>query len=211
MDFSRIDITLGDRLNSGQSKAIIKPTEAEKVYLEIAFNRFYDLFDELMNDDFWEKESWVRFSKVSQIFAVYSELLNYEPIAYVLETIKISRPPLEAEIGSSLFKFIRNVLTHFPLYSSWDEVWVTKELINWHKEGLTIDSFLIKYSGQPQVKYRFWDADKKLMTYTTICFPNKYDDNKIHLKDIITEKEGVKFSIVMMKTILNTQVERDGE
>ena len=40
----------------------------------------------------------------------------------------------------------------------------------------------------------------------TIKFPNKYDDSKIYLKDIISEKDGVKFSFIMMRNILNTQV-----
>lgn len=46
------------------------------------------------------------------------------------------------------------------------------------------------------------------MTYLTISFPEIYDNNsKIYLKNIISEKEGVKFSLILMKQILNTQVE----
>ena len=43
-------------------------------------------------------------------FGVYFELLNYEPLRWVLENIKISRPTMAAEIARELFKFIRNVL-----------------------------------------------------------------------------------------------------
>ena len=81
------------------------------------------------------------------------------------------------------------------------KVWISKELINWQKEGLTIDRFLKKFSGHDEIKYRFWEADKKLMTYMSIRFPEKYDDNKIYLKDIISEKDGVKFSFIMMRNI----------
>jgi len=45
------------------------------------------------------------------------------------------------------------------------------------------------------------------MTYISIRFPGEYDKNRIFLRDIISEKEGVKFSLIMMRQILNTQVE----
>jgi hypothetical protein len=46
------------------------------------------------------------------------------------------------------------------------------------------------------------------MTYLSINFPAEYSsDCKVFLKDIITEKEGVKFSFILMKQILDTQVE----
>lgn len=184
-----------------------RPTKSEELFLNLGFNKFYDLFEELMDDNFWEKESWYRFSKVSQVFAVYTELIMYKPFKYVFDNIKENRPPMESEIGGVLFKFVRNILAHFPLYESWDTVWVNKELVNWQKQGLTVDKFLIKYVGHNEVKYRFWEEEKKKMTYMSIKFPTTYDDTKIYLKDIISEKDGVKFSLIMMKNILNTQVE----
>lgn len=184
-----------------------RPTKSEELFLSLGYNRFYDLFDEIMDDGFWGKEDWYRFSRVSNIFAVYAELLTYEPFKYVLESIKTQRPPMEAEIGGPLFKFIRNIFAHFPVFEKWNDVWVSKELVNWQKEGLTIDRFLKKYSGHEEVKYRFWEADKKKMTYLSINFPKEYSANKIYLKDMVDEKDGVKFSLVMMRQILNTQVE----
>lgn len=188
-----------------------RPNKSEKLFLSLGYNRFYDLFDEIMMDDFWAKEDCYRFGKVSSIFAVYAELLAYEPFKHVLEALKRQRPPMESEIGGPLFKFVRNIIAHFPVFETWDEVWVSKELVNWQREGLTIDRFLKKYAGHDEVKYRFWEADKKRMTYMSIRFPEKYDNNKIYLKDMIEEKDGVKFSLIMMRQILNTQVESVGE
>lgn len=186
----------------------LKPTASELQFLTLAYNRFYDLFDEVMNDSFWEKDDWERFSKIKQAYSIYAELLNYEPIKWVIEKLKTARPPMESEIGSELFKFVRNVVSHFPFFTKWDEVWINKPIINWYKEGQTIDKFLKKYEGKPEVKYRFWEADKKRMTYLTITFPPEYsDESKIFLKDIISEREGVKFSFILMKQIINTQVE----
>jgi len=76
-----------------------RPNKSEELFLGLGYNRFYDLFDEIMAEGFWKREGWYRFSKVSNIFAVYSELLTYEPFRYVLEELKKSRPPMESEIG----------------------------------------------------------------------------------------------------------------
>ncbi len=185
----------------------IRPSKSEELFLSLGYNRFYDLFDEIMEDDFWEKEDWYRFSKVSNIFAIYAELLTYKPFKYVFEALGKQRLPMESEIGGPTFKFVRNVLAHFPVFETWDDVWVSKDLVNWQKEGLTIDRFLKKYSGHEGVKYRFWEVDKKRMTYISIRFPGEYGENKIYLKDMIAEKDGAKFSLIMMRKILDTQVE----
>ncbi|MBG9990970.1 hypothetical protein [Pseudoalteromonas sp. NZS37] len=175
----------------------LRPTSKEEVFLSLAYNRFYDLADEIIEDSFWEQEDWYRFSKVINLFSVYAELLAYEPFKYVLETIKKQRPPMESEIGGPLFKFIRNTFAHFPLFESWNEVWLTKGLVNWQKEGLTIDRFLKKYAGHTEIKYRFWEAEKKKMTYMSINFPKHYDDNKIYLSEILSEKEKLTVTPIL--------------
>ena len=186
----------------------LRPNDSEVEFLNLAYNRFYDLFEEIFDDSFWEKSDWERFSKVSQTFSIYAELLNYEPLKWVIEELKTKRPPMEYEIGSELFKFVGYVLSHFPFFDKWDDVWVGKSIINWYKEGQTIDKFLKKYEGKNEVKYRFWEPEKKAMTYLKISFPEIYNDNsKVFLKNIIPEKDGVKFSLILMKQILNTQVE----
>jgi len=189
-------------------KKELRPNKSELAFLTLSYNRFYDIFEEAINDSFWEKDEWYRFSKVKDVFAVYSELLNYEPIKWIIENIKESRPPMEAEIGSELFRFIRNIITHFPFFDSWNDVWVNKSIINWYKKEQSIDKFIKKYLGREPVKYRFWEKDKKKMTYLSINFPKEYEnDTKIFLKDILSEKDGIKFSFILMKQILDTQVE----
>lgn len=186
----------------------LRPTEAEKEFLNLAYNRFYDIFEEVMTDSFWKKRGNYRFSRIKDGFTVYAELLSYEPIQWVIEYLRKARPPMEAEIGGELFKFIRNVVSHFPFFDTWDEVWIKKSVINWNKDGQSIDKFLKKYSGKNVVKYRFWEPKKRKMTYLNINFPQKYEDGLIHLKEILSEMEGVKFSFILMKQIIDTQVEK---
>jgi hypothetical protein len=109
----------------------IKPNKSELKFLNLAYNRFYDLQEEIFDDEFWAKDAKYRYFKIKEIFSVYIELLNYKPIKHVIGQIKIKRPPLEAEISSNLFKFIRNLVSHFPFFDSWDDIYFDKELINW--------------------------------------------------------------------------------
>ncbi len=188
----------------------LKPNKTEKLFLTIAYNRFYDIFDEVMEDSFWRKRKTYRFSKIKDGFSVYTELLNYEPIKHTVKKLKITRPPMESEIGGELFKIVRNIILHFPFFNTWDDIWFNKEIINWNKPNQTIDKFFEKYKGSRTIKYRFWQHSKKKMTYLSINFPPRYNKNtKVYLKDILTEKDGVRFSFILMKQILDTQVVQD--
>jgi hypothetical protein len=185
-----------------------RPNQAEAKYLIQAYNAFYDIFEEILTDSFWEKDKYYKFCKVKDAFSIYAELLNYPPLQQVIEYLKNNRPPMEAEIGSELFKFVRNVIAHFPFFGSWEEVWIDKDIVNWYKEGLSIDKFLRKYEGHEVVKYRFWEAKKKLMTYISISFPRDYTKGEqVFLREILSEKDGIKFSVIFMKRVIDTQVD----
>lgn len=187
----------------------LRPIKAEKELLTLAYNRFYAVFEEIITEGFWERDEYYRFSTIKDVFSIYAELLNYTPIKWVIEYLKKNRPPMEAEIGSEVLAFIRNVIIHFPFFQSWAEVWINKDLVNWHKEGQSIDRFLAKYQGHEPIKYRFWEAEKKKMSYITVNLATGYTEgSKVFLRDILSEKDGVKFSLTFMKRILDTQVEK---
>ena len=73
------------------------------------------------------------------------------------------------------------------------------------------ESSKIKIDDKGTIKYRIWEKSKKLMTYIFINFPEEYNDNIIFLKDIVSEKEGIKLCICFMKEILDVQVDSDEE
>ena len=104
-----------------------------------------------MNYDFFNISEETRFFYIINIVNIYSELLTYEPINHFIKYIKEERSPMEAEISSELFKFIRNIFAHFPVFKSWNEVWVDYELITWSKEDGFINKFLKKYVGKSEV------------------------------------------------------------
>jgi len=192
----------------------IKPNKKEQIVLNLFYSRFYDLYEEISSEDFFKENPGIRFYKIREIFSVYKELLSYDSIKYSLKYMKSGgRPPLEGIIAEDLFSFIRNILLHFPVFNSWNDVYITKNLATWNKKG-TIHKFLlkctkIKIDQKGIVKYRIWEHSKKKMTYIKISFPEQYSDGKcIYLKDIISEKDGVKFCIFLMKQILDIQTEK---
>ena len=188
----------------------LRPNEAETAFLQIAYNRFYDLYDEVMSDAFWLRDDYYRYSRVSSGFAIYSEISTYEPLKWVFKEMKTKRPPGEAEIATDLFRFVRNTLFHFPFYDKWLDVWISGKLASWNTANSSIDRFLRNYAGRPIMKYRYWEPDRKQMTYLQVRFPTDYSpETKVFLRDILDEKEGAKFSYIMMKRIINTQVEND--
>jgi len=47
------------------------------------------------------------------------------------------------------------------------------------------------------------------MSYITVNLPTGYTEgSKVFLRDILSEKDGVKFSLTFMKRILDSQVEK---
>ncbi len=58
----------------------IRPTRVEKELLTLAYNKFYDIFEGVFSDSFWEKDAYYRFSRTKDAFSIYSELLNYPPL-----------------------------------------------------------------------------------------------------------------------------------
>ena len=179
--------------------------------LTLFYNKFYDLYDEIIDDNFLKENANIRFFKLKEAFSIYKELLNYKPIKEYIQWMKKGgRPPLEGIIANDVFSFIRNLLLHFPIFNTWDEVYVNKNLATWSKVG-QIDKFLnncinIKIDGEGKVHYRIWEEEKKKMTYFSINFPEKYEENNIYLKDFISEKVGMKFCMALMREILDKQV-----
>ncbi|MCF7834324.1 MAG: hypothetical protein K9L98_03315 [Candidatus Pacebacteria bacterium] len=192
----------------------IKPSKKERIALELFYNRFYDLYDELSKKEFFKEKPEYRFYKIREIFSIYKELVGYEPIQHYIKYVKSGgRPPLEGLVIDDLFSFVRNLLLHFPIFDDWDSVYINKDLATWNKAA-TIHKFLqkssqIKIDDEGIIKYRIWEKDKKLMTYIQFHLPEEYSNNNIFLKDIISEKEGVKLSISFMRQVLDTQVYSD--
>ncbi|SMF78960.1 hypothetical protein SAMN05661091_1644 [Paenibacillus uliginis N3/975] len=58
----------------------LKPNNAELQFLNLSYSTFYNIYKEILKDDFWNKDQYYRFSRARDAFSIYAELLNYEPI-----------------------------------------------------------------------------------------------------------------------------------
>lgn len=189
-----------------------RPNEAEKEALSLFYNRFYDLYDEIVEDSFGNNDANIRFYKLREAFSIYKELSSYQPIKeYLIWMKKGGRPYFEGIIADDLFSFIRNLLLHFPVFDTWDEVYINKNLATWSKVG-QIDKFLSKgiegqIDGKRSVKYRIWEERNQKITYFSVDFPEKYDSTNVYLKDILSEEVGMKFCMALMRKIIDTQIE----
>ena len=147
-----------------------------------------------------------RLHKIKDFFSIYTEMLSYPPIKNHIEFVEKTRPPMESVIVSEVVKFIRNILAHFPFFTTWDDIYFTKQLINWASEGKSIDRFLNRYQGHEDVQYRFKERESGKWSYSTIRFPKEYNDDKFFLKDMINEKDGILLCAVLMFGVVSSQI-----
>lgn len=92
------------------------PTATEERLLSLGYSRFLDLYEEITDDKFWQEEAGLRLAKIKDICSVYTELLKYPPLEYVLANAK---RPHYALIGRDFTSFLRNLLLHFPYFKNW--------------------------------------------------------------------------------------------
>lgn len=185
---------------------ITHPTQNEIEFLNLSFNRFLDLFGEIMSDKFLEEKPKLRFFKTKELFAIYSEILKYPPVQWLIES---NKRPSHSEVGRDLFKLIRHILMHFPFFEEWTHVWIKQSLVNLYStRPQFIDQFLSMNEGKEPLKYRFWEERTKKMTYLSVNFPTDYTrGEKIYLYHLLPEKDGIKFAAIFMWDILKVQVE----
>ena len=185
---------------------IIHPNLIEKLPLQLAYNRFFNIFDEFMSEKFWNLSPEIRLFKIKNCFEIYTELLKYEPIICYLNYLETHRPKEESFIAEEYFAFIRNILNHFPYFNSWNDIYITEKLSTWNNpKNSSIIKFLKNNYDKKTVKYRIWNKKQKKMIYMDINFP-KSTNTKIFIKDLISERNGMLFCMVLMKKVLNSQL-----
>lgn len=185
---------------------LLKPNESELMFLQLAYNSFYDLYELYFS---WaELNEKQKYDIILKIYSIFSECLKYEPIKHYLSFLEKNRPEWDI-ISLKFFEIIRHIIIHFPFFNSWNEVYFNRKIILWSWNHSKIDKFFIQNEWKEQFKWRIWDNYNKKMDYWyTINFPKNYSKNEnIYLKDLIDENLWVEFSLIMIKKVLDTQVE----
>lgn len=132
-----------------------------------------------------------KFEVIKQLASLVSELLDKDGIKKkLIEFANTSTVNGEDnEIKIETFDLIRNILIHFPIFESWDEICISKKLLKWNtdKNGQIIKYF--EKNCNKSFKYRFFlnENDEWIERHTiTVTIPELNDDNTIYLKDILS-------------------------
>ena len=135
-----------------------------------------------------------KFELIKSLASLTSELLDAEEIndkmMEIAESSKNNGDNIEDKFET--FKMIRNVLNHFPIFKSWDEIYVSKDLLYWNEPGFSqINRY---FETEKQMSYRIylnenneWVEKKKIDINVPLL--GKY--NKIYLKDILSIDDAI--------------------
>jgi len=144
--------------------------------------------------DGYEHNNNKKFQLIKSIASITSELLDTaeinEKMIEIAEISKINGDNVKDKFET--FKMIRNVLNHFPIFDSWDEIYVSSELINWNNPKYS--KILEYFKTEKEMSYRIyllegdeWVEKKKI----DIKVPQLGKYNKIYLKDIISLEDVI--------------------
>ncbi len=141
-----------------------------------------------------------KFQLVKSIAGITSELLDSDEInekmMEIAKSSEVNGDNIEDKFNT--FKMIRNVLNHFPIFNSWDEIYISRELVNWNNPKYS--QILDYFDEEKEMSYRIylnenneWIEKKKI----DIKVPKLEQYNKIYLKDIISLDDVIwTFSVI---------------
>ncbi|HEY6083611.1 MAG TPA: hypothetical protein VIU45_09150 [Chitinophagaceae bacterium] len=174
-------------------------------FLNRTFNKFDEMFEEVMNASFWSRDPQYRFSRLREGFSIFRIIQNYERDYCGIAGARKLSMRQGASMGAEFFGFIKNIMGQFRFFENWEHVYIAEALC--YKRGQLIDGFLKKYCGKEPLKMRFWEKYKKRMVCLAIYFPKAYGgDRRVFLKDMLSEEEGVRFSFIYMRKVIASQV-----
>lgn len=164
----------------------------EHDFLEIGVEKIGKIYDEIYDEEsFFKNSPEIRFYKYKEIFTLYFELITHEKMQKAIKEMKQNEYVKIEPYYYEFFSFIRNVIIHFPIYTTWDEVYIDEELLSWNKKKKSIHTFLVKYNNT----YKFLELhDKKKNTTRRIVINLHIDYDKgkgFYLKNVLPEKDAL--------------------
>ena len=150
----------------------------------------------LCNSPYVDGSRYEKFKLINTLSSLVSELLDKDDLKAKL--IKLANTSSvngnDNDIKIATFDLIRNILVHFPIFEAWDDIYISKELLNWNR----------KYAGSIE-KY-FNDNKGKTLTYRmylnenniwverhtiTLTIPELQDGVDIYLKDFLSLDDAI--------------------
>ncbi|MNJ92884.1 hypothetical protein D3C87_105580 [compost metagenome] len=179
----------------------LEPHQAN--FLEEGINRIFYIEERLKSID----DSEMKFLFIKELFVILGEL---QKIKYT-KTYKTSN--VDSKLSTADFEkvkidlnktiaFFRNVVSHFPLFKTWNEVWISKSMA----KSLTSDTDKLKNNYGTIYKYLL-DCENRIShsfrvklyqteepTTFNLLYPKKIgDDTQVYFKDIVSENDVLKW------------------
>lgn len=138
------------------------------------------------------------FKSVKHVSALVSELLSNSDTKAAFEKAasKSKVNGKNNEIWLECFEVIRNILVHFPWFNSWDDIYITRSLLNWNNNSgkkQHIEKFFDKYANKTlEYTIYYYNGLKWVPGHKSILkVPQLCAYKKMYLKDIISMKDYV--------------------
>jgi hypothetical protein len=173
---------------------------AEQIkFIEMAYARISDIEDQL-DMDLTPPE--IRLYYLKDLFTIFNELLKIKEIKRLDKTDDLTRRRLTELIHT--VDFIRNILLHFPLFKTWDDIYISREFNSGMggSKGGRIHKFLHPETPMESLAFKLTMEKNMGEREFTIRFPDQLAlEGNIYIKDILTEKEGAISIITVMNHI----------
>lgn len=168
-------------------------------FVQLAFQRVNNIQGLLIFDGI---EAEIRLLYYKELFSLYTELDG-------IKQMKIFESNLEIHMDKLIMgvKFIRNVLAHFPLFKCWDDIWITKSMaksmFNGRRKGAILSYLESDDLNSLMIRITFTSGESKQVNY--MVPKNKGEDERIYLKDIIDERDGIEFLLYVMRHLITVK------
>lgn len=167
-----------------------------KVYVD-------DLYGIIIYGNYCPVDDAEKFTLLRKISILFNELLgdkdNKLSFNELLSSTVVDKEQFEAK--SSTFLMIRHLLVHFPIFETWDSIFITKNLLNWNNDNRkgAIEKYFSKYSGKTlkfsiytRVDYHF-DKTRDF----DISVPQIHNSKQRYIKDFLSLDDALwLFSLV---------------
>lgn len=188
-------------------------TEAQKAFFKNCLGRFTRLLPEIDGEKFWRREAHERFGRIKDVFSLYAEIFKVPVVKAVDAEYARGKKPPQQIACRKLLLVLRHLFAHFPHFECWNDIYFCREMVTWDTAGANgaIEKFFRDPPFESVTKFRIWHGELKKFTYFSVSIPTDYTSNRtIFLKEIMSEKEGVQFSIHMMADVIFAATRKAG-
>lgn len=178
-------------MNKNETRGYVERHLAEKIRYKMG------CIEDLLADTSDEK-----FAIISEVSLLITKLLSNEDTKKKFIELA-NRSTVNGEdndVKFRTFEIIRNIVSHFPFFETWDEVFITNNLLNWNGKNYDGIKKYFRENCDKTLKYIIYTKQfgkwEPAHTVTMKVLPID-DEKKVYMKNMITEDDVIwTFSLI---------------